>query len=364
MNKIIIDNIAFAIQRIGGISVVWYEIIKRLLSDKKYDTEFIECNRVSNNYYRALLDIPSKLVKKFSSSFYIVARYWNPKLNITDPYIFHSTYYRVSRDQTAINFTTVHDFVYERCGKRNFRTKLHIWQQKRAVMKSDFVICISQNTKSDLLYYYKDVDPDKVFVVYNGVSTDYCFLDRNEKRHLPFLPNTYCVFVGARRAYKNFKLAVESLASTQFNLFVVGPQLTDAEIAYLDEVLGRSRYCSEYNVSNERLNEIYNFAFALLYLSEYEGFGIPCLEAQRAGCPVVAMNTSSIPEVVCERKLLISQADTLEVVEKLNLLLNIDFRKKVIAEGAMFAKQFSWDRCYRELSKIYDMALKNNNDKK
>lgn len=355
--NIIIDNIAFTIQKIGGISVVWYELIERMLTDNRYEIKFLECEDASQNYYRRLLNIAKDSTRIISKRFFKVARYINPKLGIKTPYIYHSTYYRVSRDKAAINFTTVHDFIYERSGSHDWRTLLHIWQQKQAVMKSDYVICISENTKKDLLHYYPEVDQKRIHVIYNGVSDEYKKLENLNVNCLPFEPLSYCIYVGVRRSYKNYNLAVESIAKTKYNLLIVGSPLSDKERIYLNNTIGEGRYQCFSKVPNEKLNEFYNGAFALLYLSSYEGFGIPCIEAQRAGCPVVALNASSIPEVVCDNNLLIDDPTHENVVLKLKKLEDCSYRKEIVNKGIKFASMFSWDRTYKELTDLYDKAL-------
>lgn len=357
MINVVIDNVAFTIQKIGGISVVWYEIINRLLRDQSIDVRFVECPSAKENYYRKRLDIDNKVFRKIRKSWFKIIRYINPRFGIKYPYIFHSTYYRVSRDRTAINFTTVHDFTYERSGSKSINTRVHIWQQKKSVLKSDYVICISENTKKDLLYYYPEVDQKRIHVIYNGVSEEYKKLETLNVKGLPFEPLSYCIYVGVRRSYKNYNLAVESIAKTKYNLLIVGSPLSDKERIYLNNTIGEGRYQCFSKVPNEKLNEFYNGAFALLYLSSYEGFGIPCIEAQKAGCPVVALNASSIPEVVCDNNLLIYDPTHENVVLKLKKLEDSSYRKEIVDKGIKFASMFSWNRTYKELTDLYNKAL-------
>ena len=70
MINILIDNVAFTIQKIGGISVVWYEIINRLLRDQSIDVRFVECPSAKENYYRKRLDIDNKVFRKIRKSWF------------------------------------------------------------------------------------------------------------------------------------------------------------------------------------------------------------------------------------------------------------------------------------------------------
>ena len=358
--RVIIDEVAFSIQKIGGISVVWYELIKRMIKDKRFNTSFLEFENAGENYYRKRLDIPRESIRQmFSQKMFRFLRYINPKVGIREPFIFHSSYYRVARDKSAINVTTVHDFVYERCGDNLIRNRIHKWQQKRAVYKSNKVVCISESTKRDLLYFYKEFDTNKLAVIYNGVSECYFPIGDISSVDLPYPLNSYFLFVGARKEYKNAKLAIDSVAKTNANLVFVGAPLMDEEIAYLNQKIGDGRYCCLSMVSEERLNQLYNGAFALLYLSSYEGFGIPCIEAQKAGCPVIAYNSSSIPEVVCDKRLLIDVLSEDEVLEKVNLLKNERERERIINNGLKFSGSFTWDRTYKEYAQLYEELLTN-----
>ena len=357
MCTVFVDNIIFYLQKSGGISVVWYELISRLLTESKYSVKFIEYRTRIKNIFYDKLDLVSRQ-KIFIRLFCLnVQRFLPVKLrHIHVPFIFHSSYYRYSTNPNAINITTVHDFTYEYYCK-GLSKWLHCWQKYRAIRHSDYIICISENTKEDLLKFLPDIDECKVSVIYNGVSDDYFPLSDNIS-DLPFSKNEYLLFVGARSGYKNFKFAIDVLKAIKTKkLVIVGSPLISKEIKELDLNVGRSRYTCVGRVSNERLNYLYNNAFALLYPSYYEGFGIPILEAQKAGCPVIAHNSSSIREIMGENSLKLDEL-TVDAVERCFCLLEDEkTRKEIITAGLENAKKYTWDNMYLQIRNLYQKAL-------
>ncbi|MDR2824828.1 MAG: glycosyltransferase, partial [Prevotellaceae bacterium] len=107
-------------------------------------------------------------------------------------------------------------------------------------------------------------------------------------------------------------------------------------------------------VENQQLNTLYNNAFALIYPSLYEGFGIPVLEAQLAGCPVLAYNAPSVGEIIGD-KTLVSQENTVEsFLEKVKLLENEKIRNEIINRGFENATKYSWKRMQQQIIELYN----------
>lgn len=179
--NVYLDNIVFSLQSCGGISVVWSELIKgmadRLGASGLHLISGEACrgNMFAGRYDAPVVPLESRLLE----------RYRDVRLAEHEPFIFHSSYYRLCRNRNALNVTTVHDFTYEYF-VRGVPRWVHIGQKHRAIRQSDAIICISENTKRDLLKLLPGVDGRKVHVVYNGVSDDYRVLPAAERAEVPF----------------------------------------------------------------------------------------------------------------------------------------------------------------------------------
>lgn len=288
---LIFDNIIFALQRSGGISSIWSRILTEAMGDESLSVKCIDYPNMTN-VCRARLNISDEKIIRSISSGARVSRYFSPRLRAENA-VFHSSYYRTLRGRNVVNITTVHDFIYEqfRSGVPRY---LHIWQKRKAVLNSDIIVCVSENTKADLISHIPECAEKDIRVIYNGISDDY-----RRMENAPYPEYGDCVlFVGARTGYKNFKLAVEFVAQTKYRLLILGDKLTSSERQFLTKMLGAQRFIELSAVSDHELNKIYNSVLCLAYPSSYEGFGLPIIEAQRTGCPVVALRTSSIPEIV------------------------------------------------------------------
>ncbi len=352
--RIVFDNIIFSLQRTGGISVVWFELLSRFLRDRPQEGRFLEYAGACLNIFRKQLAIDERQLVRKRSALLFLRRYFNPGYQSGAPFIFHSSYYRTCRNKKAVNVTTVHDFTYEYycSGLTKF---VHCRQKYRAIRHSDYIICISENTRKDLLKFCPGIDDKKIRVIYNGVSGAYRVLKDKvpENCKLPFPANTYVLFVGDRSAYKNFGLTVEAVAESSLNLVIVGSELTRAEHEMLGKHLDACRYHSTGRISNELLNVLYNNAYCLLYPSAYEGFGIPVLEAQRAGCPVIAYNGSSIPEIIGETPLLLSELSVCAIGKALQILQDPDSRAEIVRNGLENVKRFDWKHTYEQTMSLY-----------
>lgn len=355
MNRIVYDNIVFSLQKFGGISTYWFELTKRLIADPYFNSSFLHYD--SNNLFKDSLNELVSIENRNDIPL-LIERFLNPSLKSSqNPFIFHSSYHRISTNPNAKNITTIHDLIHHKYygGPRSL---MHNYQKKKAILNSSAIIAVSKNTKKDLLEIYPDLQPDKVSVIYNGVSSDYHVIDQSSHNYeVPYeiLHNKFIVCVSSREPYKNFPFAVDVIAKMQdCKLYIVGPTLKKAEAEFLNNRIG-GRWRSFTSISNGKLNELFNHALGMIFPSSYEGFGIPIIEAMKAGCPSVTLNTSSIPEVAGKAAIMIDELNIDEFVKGFELLINN--RKHYVAKGLLHASKFSWDKCYKETSNLYCKIL-------
>ena len=331
------DGIIFALQQAGGVSELFVEILSRLPRPLYEligyaDSPPIRLNGVA---YRA--ERPR-----------ILERYRRARLRARYE-IFHSTYYRLPADSRCAIVTTIHDYVYERFAPFQ-RRSAHSWQKNAAVAASDALICVSESTRRDLLEFSGARFADRTIVVHNGVSDVFRVL--LDARIRPDV-----LFIGRRAGYKNFDSVVRALETLR-DLRIVcvgGGPFTELERLLLERHVP-DRYEAVGYVSPEALNRLYNESLCLAYPSLYEGFGIPILEAMRAGCPVIAVNRSSVPEVAGDAALLLEVGSDEEIRAALQRLMDEETRDYFVQKGVLQAARFSWESTYRQTLRVYEQV--------
>lgn len=351
--KIIYDNIAYSLQKAGGITIYWSELIKRIYKNEN----IIFYENKNDNIFRRSLNI---LTRKEGIIPFRLSRYLPFLKKLPSKSIFHSSYYRTSLQRDVINIVTVYDFTYEYF-RNGLARIMHSWQKNLAIKNADGVICISDSTKRDLFKFLPNVDRKKVRTIHISAGNEFHRITDIEKlkkdsKFKILINKKIILYVGDRRsAYKNFMLAIDVVSSLKDYILVsVGSgEITKDENNNIKNKL-QGKFYHFLGISRDELNILYNLSFCLLYPSSYEGFGIPVLEAMKAGCPVISTNSSSIPEVAGDAAILVDNIEQDSFVKSIKYLENKNLRNKLINKGFLQAEKFSWNLCYKQTREFYN----------
>lgn len=360
--KVLYDYEIFVIQKYGGASRYFYEIISRLTEKEKleiilYMGEHInkyELEKFSNRFLIFKGNRVRHIPKSKMLSVFLQKPFFESFRKKTDYDIFHKTFFtRYRREKKGKMITTIHDFTPEKYPGSFSRFNNTIEAKKRIIKEADGIICISETTKKDMLSLY-NVPEEKIKVIYHGNS-----LNINSEVK-PIINQPYLLYVGDRRTYKNFIILLEtyrnsSLINNNFKLLCFGGgKFSNKE----NEFLARNSLTGKViqtEGSDEMLASAYKYASVFIYPSIYEGFGIPLLEAMHLGCPIIASDSSCFPEIAGKAALFFNPASIDDLTAKIEFVAgNSETRNRLIETGYEREKLFSWDKCAEECYNFYN----------
>jgi glycosyltransferase involved in cell wall biosynthesis len=239
---------------------------------------------------------------------------------------------------------------------------------------NDWVTCISDFTKQEFCEF-TGMSPERVFVAplaasehFRPVSDEAEISAACARFGIP--EGNYFLTLGALQPRKNFRHIIRSFLrllnehpEVDTNLIITG-----ATAWKYDEILAeiepshahRERIVFTGFIPDDYLGAIYSGATAFVFPSLYEGFGLPPLEAMQCGTPVIASNTTAMPEVVGDAGLLIDPTDSDALCDAmLKVVTDAELRQQLSRKGLLRAQQFSWARCAEETIAVYKTAIAN-----
>lgn len=267
------------------------------------------------------------------------------------PKLFHAPWLRLPNRSPAPVAVTLHDLIpWAWGGPWMVRERLRYWPAKRLLRGAESVIAVSEATAADGVHL-GGVDRDRITVVQEGTTMTASPGATARVARRWGLEEGYLLYVGALDRRKDPVGLVRAWsearrAGLDAELVVAGAPASGGGRLHGARRLGR--------VTDSELADLYAGAICLLFPSRYEGFGLTALEAMACGCPVVAYDNSSLPEVVGDAGLLVRDGDArLLGRTAAELASNSERRQELVARGLDRARLFTWERTARETIAVY-----------
>lgn len=375
--KILFDHQIFTLQEYGGISRCFVELYKNLPkscqatiavheSDNVYIREFDGVKPVGYKYNHFITN------KHFFGKGHL--HLWLDKLkrhkyypNYNKNYsiellksgqydVFHPTYY----DDYFLPYLngkpfvlTIHDMIPELYPQYFDKDDIQIIMKRKLAPLANAIVVVSEHTKKDVIRIL-GVPEEKIHVVYHGCS--FPVGDRDALYSFP-----YVLYVGSRGSYKNFLPFVKAIAPVlslhkDLQVICTGGAFNQNELDMMSKYDVQDRFHHHWVQTDMDLYSLYYHARCFVFPSEYEGFGIPILEAYRSECPVMLNNASCFPEIAGDAAIYFNmsseESNFSERLEQL-LLMTLEERKALISKQNARLSKYSWEESAKQMAVIY-----------
>lgn len=346
--------------KIEGIGLFAFECLKRItfqhpehnfffIFDRPFDNSFIFSNNI-----KPIVVGPQA---RHPLLYYLWFEYSIPRvLSSLNPDLFLSPDGYLSLYCKAKSISVIHDLNFEHYPQ--FLPFAERWFYRyffpKYALKADRIITVSEFSKNDIIDKYS-INPDKIDVVFNGVREYFrplTFDEQIETRSIYSGQKPYFLFVGALSPRKNISNILRAFdiykkTHSNFKLLIAGnPKWLNSDMKkvfwsmqYKEDVIFTGR------VTNDELNRLMGSAFALLYPSIFEGFGIPILEAFTCHTVVITSSISSMPEVAGDAALYVDPQSPQSIANAMLKITNNDtLRKELIKKGLKRLQIFNWQK--------------------
>jgi len=250
---------------------------------------------------------------------------------------------------------TLHDLSFE-IFPEFYDRKSRLWHKlaraKKLAAGARAIIVPSNSAKNDIAKIF-EIAPEKIFVVPHGIGLEFSPRSTpqdhgvNSKYHLP---KKFALFFGTLEPRKNLQTMIEAVEKyreqthNDLHLILAGKPTAYSKKLFHSLSKNQKQFVRQLGyVKTQDRPALYRLAEVVLFPSIYEGFGLPIIEAQASGTPVITSNTSSMPEVGGRAAICVDLYDSNSLTAALaELLASEEFRQKKITEGLENAKKYDW----------------------
>ena len=373
--KIAVNTRLLLKDKLEGIGWVAYECLRRIVKnhpevefyfifDREYDEKFI----FADNVKPVVLFPPARHPFLYIAYFeFAVTRY----LRKLKPDLYLSTDAYLSLRSKTKQLAVFHDINFEHFPQD--LPKIHLWHYKRYfpkyAKKADRILTVSEFSKKDICECY-GISPEKIDVAYNGANEIFTPVTedvQNQIRNKYSEGKPYFMFVGSLHPRKNLARLFTAFDifkkrnNNDIKLVIVGNKKWWTEpiknaydaMTHKDDVMFAGR------LSAEDLHLVTASALASVYVSYFEGFGIPIVESFKCDTPVITSNVTSMPEVAGDAAILVDPFSEKSIADAMEEVLNEDVRASLIEKGRVRRNDFSWDKAAEGWWKCIELTINN-----
>jgi alpha-1,3-rhamnosyl/mannosyltransferase len=315
-----------------------------------------------------------KIIKSFPGTYSLLNNYRNIRfINKTrflahDNFIYHEPCY-ILRPYLGPKICTIHDLSHIHYPKYHPDERVRFLNRYLNINNADHIITVSNFIKNEIIKIF-NISPDKITSIYHGVSK--IFRPRKFNEVIDFLTQfnlhdkTYLLSVGTLEPRKNLERLIQAFKRlpeqqrNKYPLVLAGIKgWNTPHFGKLTRSLIKKEqlYCLGY-VPEAYLPYLYSGAYGFIYISIYEGFGLPLLEAMASGIPTLASSESAMLEVVGDAAIITNPFDIDLITDKLNqLITDLALRHTLKKLGLLQAAKFSWDSCIENTIAVYRKTL-------
>jgi glycosyltransferase involved in cell wall biosynthesis len=337
----------------------WYFIF-----DRQYDESFITSSNITP-------------IISYPSARHPLLWYWWFEKSLPKQFskhrldMFFSTDSYLSLSAKIPQLLTVHDLAFEYFPK-SIPWLVHQYYQyfiPRYCRKANQLIAISNHTKDDIISKY-EIKESKIHTIYNGVSNEFSVLNPIEIQNVRnqfTQQKPYFLYVGAIHPRKNvisilqaFEKLKTSHPDLPHQLMIVGRNAWDNQsfVDYLNNMEHRKDIIWMESLEKSTLVKIIGAATSMVYVSLYEGFGLPVLESMASGVTVITSKNSPMEEIVQDGGRIVSPLDVQEISNAMyqiatdeNLRISLNLKSKIISH------QYHWDKTAQETGQLIEQML-------
>jgi glycosyltransferase involved in cell wall biosynthesis len=372
--KIVVNTRSLITNKLDGIGWFTFQSLKRItqqhpeveftfLFDRPYSVEFI----FSENVTPLVLFPPAR-----HPFLYLIYYQWSVMrvLKKLKPDLFLAPDGLLVLGSKCKQFGVIHDinFIHYPKDLRFFYSQYYNWFFPKFAKQASHLATVSEFSKKDLINNF-GLNPKKIDVVYNGINEGYKVIEevkKDEVRDKYSHGKNYFLFVGSQSPRKNLVRLIEAFnifklnSGSNYQLLLVGSSFWgEGEISkaidassFKDEIIIAGR------LDQTELEQIMASAFALAFVSYFEGFGIPLIEAMQCEVPILCSNTSCMPEIAGDAALYFDPFDVNDISAKmLELFQSKHLAQELIAKGNLRKLNFSWDKTADKLWKSIEFTI-------